>query len=232
MADVLNFLLASLEAGLALVVLRHLARFGRAFPWLAALMAFFFLRAADRFYVALAGDEPLAFSLLVDGLAVVLLALLLFGIERMIRRADEREELVALNAACSWGRRERRGECLAGGGERDWRPRRPRRYPGQDAQSGRAAFPDTAMVGARSWPAASSSSAHGDSRFPCAHPRATECSYSKKYGSRPNSTWPGNLGDARSSGRCMSAAALSRSASCQSRRGLSPRRFPVRGSRN
>lgn len=96
MADVLNFLLASLEAGLALVVLRHLARFGRAFPWLAALMAFFFLRAADRFYVALAGDEPLAFSLLVDGLAVVLLALLLFGIERMIRRADEREELVAL----------------------------------------------------------------------------------------------------------------------------------------
>lgn len=67
MADVLNFLLASLEAGLALVVLRHLARFGRAFPWLAALMAFFFLRAADRFYVALAGDEPLAFSLLVDG---------------------------------------------------------------------------------------------------------------------------------------------------------------------
>ena len=85
MVDLLNFAVATLEAGLALVVLRHLARFGRAFPWLAALMAFFFLRAADRFYVALAGDEPLAFAVLVDGLAIVLLVLLLVGIRKMIR---------------------------------------------------------------------------------------------------------------------------------------------------
>lgn len=96
MAQVLNFVLASLEAGLALVVLRHLGRFGRAFPWLAALMAFFFLRSADRFYVAFAGEEPLAFSVLVDGLAVVLLSLLLFGIERMVQGLQAVEDEAAL----------------------------------------------------------------------------------------------------------------------------------------
>ena len=85
MAELLNFVVATLELGLALVVLRHLARFGRAFPWLAALMAFFFLRAADRFYVALVGEEPLAFAALIDGLAIVLLVLLLIGIRKMIR---------------------------------------------------------------------------------------------------------------------------------------------------
>jgi signal transduction histidine kinase len=85
MAEVLSFTLASLEAVLALVVLRHFARFGRAFPWLGALMAFFLVRAADRYYVAFMGDEPLAFSLLVDGLAVLLLTLLIFGIRRMVR---------------------------------------------------------------------------------------------------------------------------------------------------
>jgi signal transduction histidine kinase len=96
MSQVLNFVLASLEAGLALVVLRHLGRFGRAFPWLAALMAFFFLRSADRFYVAFAGNEPLAFSVLVDGLAVVLLSLLLFGVERMVQGLQAVEDEAAL----------------------------------------------------------------------------------------------------------------------------------------
>ena len=85
MAEWLNFLLATLETGLALIVLRHLGRFGRTFPWLAALMAFFFLRAADRFYVAFAGTETIAFSALVDGLAVMILLLLLFGLQRMVR---------------------------------------------------------------------------------------------------------------------------------------------------
>lgn len=96
MASVLNFMLATLETGLALIVLRHLGRFGRAFPWLAALMAFFFLRAADRFYVAFAGDEPLALSVLVDGLAVVLLGLLLLGIHKMIRGLQAVEDEAAL----------------------------------------------------------------------------------------------------------------------------------------
>jgi signal transduction histidine kinase len=95
MADVLNFLLASLEIGLAVIVLRHLGRFGRAFPWLAALMAFFFLRAADRFYVALADNEPLVFSVLIDGLAVVLLSLLLYGIQKMVRGLQAVEDEAA-----------------------------------------------------------------------------------------------------------------------------------------
>lgn len=99
MAEVLNFVLASLEAGLALVVLRHLARFGRAFPWLGALMAFFFLRAADRFYVALMGREPLAFSVLVDALAVVFLSLLILGIRRMVRGLQAVENEAALREA-------------------------------------------------------------------------------------------------------------------------------------
>ena len=96
MAEWLNFLLATLEAGLALIVLRHLGRFGRAFPWLAALMAFFFLRAADRFYVAFAGKETIAFSALVDGLAVVILLLLLFGLQRMIRGLEAVQNEAAL----------------------------------------------------------------------------------------------------------------------------------------
>jgi signal transduction histidine kinase len=99
MAEILNFTVASVEAGLALVVLRHLARFGRAFPWLAALMAFFLLRAADRFYVAFMGDEPLALSLLVDGLAVLLLTLLIFGIRRMVRGLQAVENEAAIKEA-------------------------------------------------------------------------------------------------------------------------------------
>jgi signal transduction histidine kinase len=94
--SLLNFLVAILEAGLALIVLRHLARFGRAFPWLAALMAFFFLRAADRLYVALAGEEPLAFSVLVDGLAVVILVLLLVGMRRMVHGLQAVADAAAL----------------------------------------------------------------------------------------------------------------------------------------
>jgi signal transduction histidine kinase len=99
LADVLNFVLASLEAGLALLVLRHLARFGRAFPWLAALMAFFLLRAANRFYVVFAGEEPVQFSVLADGLTVVVLVLLLFGIERMIRGLQAVENEAAVREA-------------------------------------------------------------------------------------------------------------------------------------
>jgi signal transduction histidine kinase len=99
MASVLNFVLAALEAGLGFVVLRHLARFGRAFPWLAVLMGFFFLRAADRFYVAFEGEEPLAFSLLVDGLAVLLLSLLLVGIRKMVRGLQAVEDEAAFREA-------------------------------------------------------------------------------------------------------------------------------------
>lgn len=99
MAAILNFTIALLELVLALIVLRHLGRFGREFPWLAALMAFFFLRSADRFYVAIAGNEPPGFSVLVDAPAIVLLALLLFGIERTVRSLEAMEDNAALREA-------------------------------------------------------------------------------------------------------------------------------------
>jgi signal transduction histidine kinase len=99
MADFLNFAIALLELVLAIMVLRHLGRFGRVFPWLAALMAFFFLRSADRFYVAIAGNEPPGFSVLVDTPAIVLLVLLLLGIERTVRTLEAMEDNAALREA-------------------------------------------------------------------------------------------------------------------------------------
>jgi signal transduction histidine kinase len=99
MADLLNFAIALLELVLALIVLRHLGRFGREFPWLAALMAFFFVRSADRFFVAIAGNEPPGFSILVDAPAIVLLALLLFGVERTVRGLEAMEDNAAFREA-------------------------------------------------------------------------------------------------------------------------------------
>jgi signal transduction histidine kinase len=81
----LNVAVGVLQLGLAAVVLRHLARFGRAFPWLAALMAFFALRGADRLYVAFADEEPIALTIALDIVVLVVLALLIWGIESTVR---------------------------------------------------------------------------------------------------------------------------------------------------
>jgi signal transduction histidine kinase len=83
-ANLLNLLVGSVELVLAAVVLRHLGRFGRAFPWLGALTVFFAVRAADRIYTGIAGREPAALVYLVDALVLLSLALLLVGIERMV----------------------------------------------------------------------------------------------------------------------------------------------------
>ncbi len=80
----LNFLVGLLQAALVLVVLRHVGRFGRAFPWLVVLMTFFALRAAGRIYVAFVGEEPAALAYVADGLLVLVLLLLLIGIERTV----------------------------------------------------------------------------------------------------------------------------------------------------
>jgi signal transduction histidine kinase len=97
--NALNFVLGALEAGLAIVVLRHIRHFGRAFPWLAALMVFFLLRAADRFFVAFAGDEPVAFSVIIDVLAIAMLVLLLVGMERMIHGLQSVQDQAAMREA-------------------------------------------------------------------------------------------------------------------------------------
>jgi signal transduction histidine kinase len=102
----LDLAIGTVEALLALVVLRQLGRFGRSFPWLVALMAFFVLRGIDRIYVGLSEHEPRAIAFVLDGLLLLVLALLLFGIEKMARglrlaldaaryRADEYERAVA-----------------------------------------------------------------------------------------------------------------------------------------
>jgi len=83
--DALSLVIGALELTLALVVLRHLGRFGRTMPWLAVLMAFFAFRGVDRVYVAIRGDEPTAVALASDSVLVLVLVLLLFGIERTVR---------------------------------------------------------------------------------------------------------------------------------------------------
>ena len=81
----LNLALGVIQLVLAALVLRNLGRFGRAFPWLTALMAFFALRGVDRLYVALADEEPVVFSAVLDGLLLVILVLLLVGLEGTVR---------------------------------------------------------------------------------------------------------------------------------------------------
>jgi signal transduction histidine kinase len=81
-ADVVNLVLGSVEVALAVVVLRHLGRVGRAFPWLAALMAFFVLRGIDRIYAGLTDSERL--GVVVDAVLVVVVFLLLFGIDKTV----------------------------------------------------------------------------------------------------------------------------------------------------
>ena len=80
-ADVVNLVLGSVEVALALVVLGHLGRLGRAFPWLAALMAFFLLRGFDRIYAGLTDSER--FGIAVDAVLVAVL-LLLFGMDKTV----------------------------------------------------------------------------------------------------------------------------------------------------
>jgi signal transduction histidine kinase len=91
-SGVLSLLVGGLQAALVVVLLRHLGRYGRAFPWLVALMAFFGVRAAGRIYVAFAGEEPAALAYVVDGLLVLVLLLLLVGIERMVAGLELAEE--------------------------------------------------------------------------------------------------------------------------------------------
>jgi signal transduction histidine kinase len=81
----LNVAIGLLQLALAAVVFRHLARIGRAIPWLVALMVFFALRGADRLYVAFAGDEPFALTVVLDAVVLGVLVLLVIGLETTVR---------------------------------------------------------------------------------------------------------------------------------------------------
>ena len=87
MADwdvVLNAGLGLLQLALALLVVRHLVRFGRAFPWLAALMLYFALRGTARLYDAFATNGEEVFEVVTDAVLVVVVVLLMLGIERTV----------------------------------------------------------------------------------------------------------------------------------------------------
>jgi signal transduction histidine kinase len=81
-AELLSLLVGALQLALALVVGARLRRYGRAFPWLAALTVFFALRGVMRIYQAFAGEVPEALALPVDFLLLVVLVLLIVGVDR------------------------------------------------------------------------------------------------------------------------------------------------------
>ena len=87
MGDWVEFLDAAiglLQLTLAIVVVRHLVRFGRAFPWLAALMAYFGLRGAARLASAFTDNGAEVFEAVTDVVLVVVILLLIVGIERTV----------------------------------------------------------------------------------------------------------------------------------------------------
>jgi signal transduction histidine kinase len=83
-ADYLNVVVGVLQLSLALLVMRHLGRFGRAFPWLAALMIYFALRGLDRIAVAFFDEGAQVFDAATDVVLVVVIVLLIVGIERTV----------------------------------------------------------------------------------------------------------------------------------------------------
>lgn len=90
-ADAINIAIGILQVLFALVVMRHIARFGRAFPWLLVLIAFFFVRGTDRIYSGISESERLGIA--VDLVALACVLLLILGIDKTVRalRASQDE---------------------------------------------------------------------------------------------------------------------------------------------
>ncbi|HVM16390.1 MAG TPA: hypothetical protein VM290_02260 [Gaiellaceae bacterium] len=82
--EILDAAIGLLQLALAALVVRHLVRFGRAFPWLAALMVYFALRGTARLYGAFADDGEEAFEVVTDALLVGVVVLLILGIRRTV----------------------------------------------------------------------------------------------------------------------------------------------------
>jgi signal transduction histidine kinase len=80
--ELLSLVVGVLELALALVVGIRLGSHVRAFPWLAALIVFFGLRAATRIYSAFAEERAETLTLPIDVLLIAALILLIVGIER------------------------------------------------------------------------------------------------------------------------------------------------------
>ena len=80
--ELLSLAVGVLELALALVVGIRLGAYVRTFPWLAALIVFFGLRAAMRIYSAFAEQRAETLALPIDVLLIAALILLIVGIER------------------------------------------------------------------------------------------------------------------------------------------------------
>jgi signal transduction histidine kinase len=95
LSAVLSLLIGLLQVLLAVVAVRELGRYARAFPWLVALSLFFVLRGSMRIYAAFAGSVPETLAVGVDVLLLVVLALLIVGLDQTVRglRLAENEAL-------------------------------------------------------------------------------------------------------------------------------------------
>ena len=82
---VLSLLIGLLQVLLAVVAVRELGRYARAFAWLVALGLFFVLRGGMRIYAAFAGSVPETLAVGVDVLLLVVLALLIVGLDQTVR---------------------------------------------------------------------------------------------------------------------------------------------------
>ncbi|HKN64576.1 MAG TPA: hypothetical protein VJV76_09630 [Gaiellaceae bacterium] len=94
--EALDVCIGTVEIALGAYVLRRLWRFRRGFPWLIAPTGFFILRGADRIGSAVSGGLPHAIGLLLDPLVLVLLVLLLFSVDRIVRDLAAAEEAADL----------------------------------------------------------------------------------------------------------------------------------------
>jgi signal transduction histidine kinase len=85
MEEPLSLVIGVLQLALAALAIPHLGRFGRAFPWLAALSAFFVVRGATRVADAFGDTGSSALQLASDLLLVGMLVLLVAGLRRTVR---------------------------------------------------------------------------------------------------------------------------------------------------
>jgi signal transduction histidine kinase len=81
-ADALSIAIGVLELSFVVLVGRRLVRFGRTFPWLLALVAFFLARGVDRLYAGVSGNGTLGWT--VDVVVLAALVLLIAGMQKTV----------------------------------------------------------------------------------------------------------------------------------------------------
>ena len=92
MRGLFDGLIGGFELALAAIVLRHLWRFRRGFPWLVVLTAFFAVRGADRLTSAFTGRGTQTLGFVLDALLLLVLGLLLVTMERVVRGLELAED--------------------------------------------------------------------------------------------------------------------------------------------